>query len=92
MASGRLRLQHRSTLTQHLVHTLEDLLGDPVLLQQMAEVKIRSFVGDQLPKFIHAIKRASQLTVIARSDLLAEAIQSYPDKSPVLDCLEEMRN
>ena len=38
MASGRLRLQHRTIITHHLVHTLVDLLGDPVLFQQMAEV------------------------------------------------------
>ena len=30
--------QHRSSLTQHLVHTVEDLLGDPVLFQKMAKV------------------------------------------------------
>jgi hypothetical protein len=38
MASGRLRLQHRTITTHYLVHTLVDLLGDPVLFQQMAEV------------------------------------------------------
>ena len=49
MASGRLRLQHRTFITQHLVHTLVDLLGDPVLFQQMAEVQDRGLV--RVPPF-----------------------------------------
>ena len=38
--------QYRSPLDHHLFHTLEELLRDPMLLQQMANVENRSFVGD----------------------------------------------
>jgi hypothetical protein len=38
--------QHHSSLTHHLFHTLEDLLGDPVLFQKMAKVENRGLVRD----------------------------------------------
>ena len=38
--------QHHSPLAQHLVHTLEDLLRDPVLFQQMAKVEDRGLIRD----------------------------------------------
>ena len=52
MASGRLCLQHHSPLAQHLVHTLEDLLGDQVLFQQMKKVKDREVSAGIRPSIV----------------------------------------
>lgn len=38
--------EHHSPLAKHRVHTLEDLLGDPVIFQQIAKVEDRGLIRD----------------------------------------------
>jgi len=65
MASGRLRLQHHPFVAQHLVHSLENLLGDAEHFQQMTEVEDLGFIRN--PVLDHAVANGSCEAVTGRT-------------------------